>query len=324
MILENIAKGKRVDLLLSEYLKEEKCLLSRTFIKDNWEGLLKVNGSEVKPSYKTREGDIVEINMDKITELSSSLSHSVGIKGQEYNLEILFEDKDFLVVNKAKGVVVHPGIGNTENTLSNYVKGYLELKGEFDEAVTRAGIVHRLDKGVSGLIVFAKNAQAQIHLQEQFQSHTVRKIYLAEIEYKQLSSDFKKYFSQKEKSVESVVEDLERKEFVFDDTWYKAEGYIRRSSRNRVKMEFKKYQSGNSKYALSYIKPISENQCLIYIKTGRMHQIRATLESLGVNIVGDTLYKGCGGSSMPEEIALESVYLAFKDINGEEISISKF
>jgi len=213
MILENIEKGKRVDLLLSEHLKEQGSVLSRTFLKDNWSGLVKVNDSEVKPSYKLREGDVVEVDMEQISQLSSSLSYSEGIEGQQYDLEVIFEDEDILVIYKPKGVVVHPGVGNTKDTLSNYVKGYLESKGEFDNAVTRAGIVHRLDKGVSGLIVFAKNPQSQKNLQEQFQAHTVRKIYLADIEYKQMDKDFERHFSSDPIDVSGLIKDLEESSF---------------------------------------------------------------------------------------------------------------
>jgi 23S rRNA-/tRNA-specific pseudouridylate synthase len=114
---------------------------------------------------------------------------------------------------------------------------------------------------------------------------------------------------------------MEENQFKIDDTWYKVEGYIQRNSRSRVKMEFKSYSSKNGKKALTYIKPLGDSKLLIAIHTGRMHQIRATLEYLGMSILGDTLYGSGFSKSMPEEIELESVLLGFKDMDGNDLVI---
>jgi len=323
--IEEKHKGKRLDVFLLEYLEQEGFeVFSRNFLTNNWNNLIKVNGKYPKQSYKLKGTDEVEVNMQKIQELKTGMKRSKKIKAQEADLEVLFEDEDFMIIEKPKGVVVHPGVGNEDDTLANYVRGYLEGKGEFDEKVSRAGIVHRLDKGVSGLIVFAKNLRTQKYLQEQFEKHKVQKVYLADIEYNQLKRGIKKYFPEAPLDIDEELEKLEANDFECDDTWFKAEGYIRRSPRNRVKMQFRKYMGKNSKRALSYIKPINEQQVLVVIKTGRMHQIRATLEYFGIGIKGDTLYGLSKSSSMPDEIALKSILLGFKEPNGDDFEIIKY
>lgn len=317
--------GKRLDVFLLEYLENRgEDTFSRNFLTNNWDSLVTVNGKQLKQSYKLKEGDEVEVDMEKVEQLKAGMKRSSNIKAQEGDLEVLFENEGFLIIEKPKGLVVHPGVGNQENTLANYVKGYLEEKGEFDNALTRAGIVHRLDKGVSGLIVFAKNVAMQKHLKEQFEKHEVKKIYLADIEYKQLRRGIRKYFPEKDKDIADEISKLEVNGFECDSSWFKAQGYIARSPRNRVKMQFRKYLGRGGKKALSYIKPISQEQVLVVIKTGRMHQIRATLEYFGVGIKGDTLYGLSKSSTMPDKIALKAILLSFKELNGDDFTIIKY
>ncbi len=315
---------KRLDVFLFDYLSTNgHKSFSRSFLKENWNELVTVNSKYLKPSYKLKIGDKVEIDMGKVEKLEKSIENSGDIKGEKGDLVVLFEDKDFLVLDKPKGMVVHPGAGNKEGTLANIVRGYLESKNEFDKGVNRAGIVHRLDKGVSGIIIFAKNVESQKFLQEQFEKHDVRKIYLANVIYKESGSPISSYIPENDLDIQEEILKLKENNFECDSTWYKAEGYIKRSNRSRVKMIFQTHKSGNAKYSLSYIKPISKNQVLVMIKTGRMHQIRATLEYLGMNIVGDTLYSSAKDNNMPEEIALRSIFLCFKDIDNKDISIEK-
>jgi 23S rRNA pseudouridine1911/1915/1917 synthase len=318
--------GKRLDTFLIEHLESAgKNVLSRNFLKNNWGSLIKVNGEFPKPSYKLRVGDVVNIEMDYIEKLKNNLNCSSNINPQSGKLDVLFEDKDFLVVNKPKGVVVHPGLGNRENTLAAIVKGYLLSKEEFDDSVSRAGLVHRLDKGVSGVMVFAKTLESQKHLQEQFEQHKARKIYLANVEYTELRPEIKEFFPEIKLDIKKEVKILQSKKFSFDNTWFRSEGYIKRSSRNRVKMEFKSYQDGHSKKAITYFKPVSKDKVLVSIETGRMHQIRATFEYLGISIKGDTLYgKSQKSGIMPEKIELESILLSFKDLSGKDLTITKF
>ena len=317
--------GKRLDVFLLEYLENRgENTFSRNFLTNNWDNLIKVNEKYLKQSYKLKEGDEVEVDIEKLEELRVGMKRSSKIEAQKGDLEVLFENEDFLIVEKPKGLVVHPGVRNMENTLANYVRGYLEDKEEFDNAVSRAGIVHRLDKGVSGLIVFAKNVVMQKHLKEQFENHQVKKVYLADIEYKELRGGIKKCFLEKDKDIAEEISKLEANDFECDNSWFKAQGYVARSSRNRVKMQFRKYLGRTGKRALSYVKPISKEQVLVVIKTGRMHQIRATLEHFGIGIKGDTLYGLSKSSTMPDKIALKAVLLGFKELNGDDFTIIKY
>jgi 23S rRNA pseudouridine1911/1915/1917 synthase len=317
--------GKRLDVFLFESLKRRGYdKFSRNFLQENWEKLVFVNDSLPKYSYKLKAEDKIRINWEKIKELEESIDRSKEILAEEGNLNVLFEEEDFLIVDKPKGMVVHPGIGNPSNTLVNKVRGYLEEKGEYDKGLKRVGLVHRLDKGVSGVIVFAKTSQMQEHLQKQFEEHKVKKIYLAKVEYKRIPPEIEKLFPEGNMDIQREIEQLENTDFDFGDDWYRVEGYIGRSNRNRIKMLFRRYKGGGSRQAISYIKPISKEKVLISIKTGRMHQIRATLNYLGINIKGDTLYEKSMGKSIPEEIALRSIFLSFNDLDGGYFSISKF
>lgn len=317
--------GKRLDVFLLETLKEKGySKFSRSFLQENWDDLVSVNDSFPKYSYKLKVEDKVKINWEKIKDMDVNVDRSNEILPEEGDLKILFEEEDFLIIDKPKGMVVHPGVGNMSNTLINKMRGYLEGKGEYDNGLKRVGLVHRLDKGVSGIMVFAKTSKMQEHLQKQFEKHNVKKIYLADVEYKEISPELEKLFPKNDIDIQKEVEKLEKTNFKFDKGWYKAQGYIGRSEKNRIKMLFKRYQSGSARDAISYIKPISESKFLISIETGRMHQIRATLKYLGVNIKGDTLYKNSSERRIPDEIALRSIFLSFYDMDGEYFSICKF
>ncbi|HOV29467.1 MAG TPA: RluA family pseudouridine synthase [Candidatus Dojkabacteria bacterium] len=317
---ENI--GKRADVFVKEKL--EKNALSRTFIAENLVKFFKVNDREVKPSYKFKKGDTYSIDYENLKRLVSNLTNEESLIAQKKDLDIIYEDENCLVINKESGIVVHPGSGNKQNTLANYVKGYLEAKGEFDSKVKRGGVIHRLDKGVSGLILFAKNEKAQRYFQNQFENHLVQKVYYAQIEYNQRdNSQLLQYIPKNNLNLKSEIGKLKKNKFICDDQWLKVEGYIKRSETNRMKMKFTKYFRNGAKYSLTYIKPISENELIIKIETGRMHQIRAVLEYFGVNIKGDTLYSTkTGKGGIPEKICLTSILLSIKNLDGNILTIS--
>lgn len=313
--------GKRSDIFLLEYLNEIGITnISRNFLQKNWSDFFMINQKQVKPSYKIRKNDIISIDIDTLQKIFLSQNSSGELKAQKENLDIMYEDDNCLIINKKSGVVVHPGEGNTENTLANYVKGYLEEKGEFDKNVFRGGVVHRLDKGVSGLIIFAKNLTTQKHFQKQFEQHKVQKIYLAKVSIKKENSPLKKYIPKKELNISEELKILEKNNFVCDEKWLKVDGYISRSVTNRIKVKFLKYKSGNAKSCLTYIKPLSKDLCLIKIESGRMHQIRASFEYLGAFIVGDTLYSSNSGA-IPEMIELRSIMISLHNVNGDILTI---
>jgi len=302
--------GERIDKGLVDILQDFNIHIpSRSFLKDLIGEKVRVNGEIVKRSYKLKEGDILEINTEAFENVLEDIDLSVSVVPQKRELEIIYENSNYIVLNKEKGMVVHPGTGNRKDTLANYIRGYLEEKQEYDTLVDRAGIVHRLDKGVSGLMVVAKNKKAQEFLKKQFQDHKVEKIYRART----------KTFKKSELDMLKIVKDFSLEgELDIDGRWLKVKGYVGRSRNNRIRMEFKPYEFGGSKLAVSHCLRTGENIFLIKIDTGRMHQIRATLSYFGRYIIGDSLYTPGSRIFTPDSIDLESIYLAFQDLSGEK------
>lgn len=311
--------GKRCDLFVLSYLQDNGFEdITRSFLQNNWDNLVKVNDKYVKPSLKLKEGTSLEINEEMLKEKIKNSIEISTIIPQNKELNVVFENNSFIILNKPKGLVMHPGINQKEHTLANYVVGYLQSKGEYDRRVYRGGVVHRLDKGVSGLVLFAKTYESQKFFQKKFENHEVTKVYVADIKYKSIPNELREMF-EKDIDINGALEKLEKDEFVCDDSWYKVEGYIYRSNGNRMKMKFNHENRGKGyRYSLTYIKPLNNHQILVKIETGRMHQIRASLEYLGINIVGDTLYESFSGKGgIPEEISLRAILLGFEDMQGE-------
>ena len=257
LIVREIDKNLRVDVFIN---KKEKNI-SRTRIKNLiLDQRLKLNNKvTVDPSKKISAGDILELIIPQPKKAS--------LKPFKYKLDIIYEDEDLIVLNKPAGIVMHPGAGNLDNTivnaLINYDKNSLSNIG--DEL--RPGIVHRIDKNTSGLVVIAKNNQTHEHLSIQFNKHTIKRIYQLLIWGKIRPSKGK-------------IETL-----------------ISRSSKNRQLMEV---SSKKGKKAITNYKTIEvfENKntptlSLLECKleTGRTHQIRVHMNHLGNNIVGDDKYK---------------------------------
>ena len=306
--------GVRIDIFVLEQLKIMGFEVpSRTFLHKIFKDVVEVNAKEVKTSYKLKEGDVVNISKENIEQELNKQDKNIGITAQEGDLDILYETEQYLVIKKPKGIAVHPGIKNTENTLVNFVRGYLEKKGEFNSRLNRAGLVHRLDKGVSGIMVFAKTVKAQEYLQKEFENHTVKKIYYAKTEG---SSELTVY----DQSIKGELDTLLKNNFEMDSSWTLYEGYIGRDRRNRLRMEFRTEKFPNSKKAVSFVKRIGGNEFLVSIETGRMHQIRATLAHMGLPIQGDTLYGKTKKDGIPEEIELESILISFKDMDEKTVT----
>ena len=157
---------------LDAYISSKETNLSRTNVQRLIEeGNILVNGQKKKISYKVQIGDNIEINIPEAKETS--------IKAENIPVEVIYEDNDIIVVNKPKGMVVHPANGNPDGTLVNAImamcKGSLSgIGGEI-----RPGIVHRLDKDTSGLLIVAKNDLAHINMSNQIKDRQVKKIYIA-------------------------------------------------------------------------------------------------------------------------------------------------
>jgi 23S rRNA pseudouridine1911/1915/1917 synthase len=320
VVIDSKVSGERTDKFVELKLRDMGFKqVTRSMIKADIPKGVKVNTQEANPSYRLKVGDVVEIEQEYWEEFFESKNLSEDIVPEKGTLDIMYEDSYIIVLFKPKGLVVHPGVGNREGTLANYVKYYLQSKNEFDINMDRAGIVHRLDKGVSGIMVVAKSKSVQETLKKQFANREVDKLYKAQVE-KYKSSELTSFNSQE---LEEVLNQVENGSIDYDK-WFNAKGYIGRDHVNRYKMAFKLYEFGGSKPAKSFILPIDDNSMLIKIVTGRMHQIRATLNYYGYYIKGDTLYNPGSRENSSDEIMLESIYLSFNHpVTQEKLSFIK-
>ena len=244
---------QNVNQRLDMYIASLDLDLSRRIEKKMIEnGQVLVNEKIHKISYKTKLGDTIQITIEEPKE--------VGIEAQDIPLDIIYEDEDIIVINKPKGMVVHPGNGNPDGTLVNAVLNHCKgsLSGIGGEI--RPGIVHRLDKDTSGLIIIAKKDKAHINLSKQIQERSVKKIYTA--------------------LVKGVIP---------EDT-ATINMPIGRSKVDRKKMAVRK----DGKEAVTHIKVIKRynKYTLIRVKidTGRTHQIRVHMAEIGYPVVGDEVY----------------------------------
>ncbi len=241
--------SKRIDAYLSEKLEDTSRVAIQRLVTN---GKVLVNGKTVKASYKVQAGDKIEVEEEVPVEIS--------LKAQNIPLDIIYEDKDIIVVNKPKGMVVHPANGNPDGTLVNAIMAICKdsLSGIGGEI--RPGIVHRLDKDTSGIIIIAKNDKAHINLSEQIKEHTVKKTYIA--------------------LVRGLVKENEAT----------INMPIGRSEKDRKKMAVTK----KGKEAITHFKVLERYDkytlLQVNIETGRTHQIRVHLSQIGYPIVGDEVY----------------------------------
>jgi len=249
LIVDEMNSNKRIDQFVSEKVSDLSREAVKRLISEN-EILL--NDSSVKASYKVKENDIITINMPEVKE--------ARLEAQDIEVPVVYEDEDIIVVNKPKGMVVHPGNGNPDGTLVNAILHMCKdsLSGIGGEI--RPGIVHRIDKDTSGLLIIAKNDKSHINLSEQIKNHKVKKIYIA--------------------LVKGVVPEDEATITL----------PIARSKTDRKKMAVDK----NGKEAVTHFKVIErfDKYTLLELKidTGRTHQIRVHMSYIGFPVVGDLVY----------------------------------
>ena len=257
LIVDENNQNKRVDVFLSKYEKK----ISRTKIKNLIEkGYLEINNLKVLESSK-------KINIKDKIKLEVPELKKLEIKPYKYKLDIIYEDNDVMVINKPAGLVVHPGAGNFDNTLVNALINYDKKNLSSINGELRPGIVHRLDKDTSGVIIVAKNNFAHTHLSEQFNERSIDRKYIALV--------WGKLRPQKGE----------------------IKTFITRSSKNRQLMDVSQTKG---KLAITNYKTIEiyENSRVptlslveYRLKTGRTHQIRVHMKFKGNPILGDKSYK---------------------------------
>ena len=257
LIVDENNQNKRIDVFLSKYEKK----ISRTKIKNLIEkGYLEINNLKVlEPSKKVNVKDKIKLEVPELKKLE--------IKPYKYKLDIIYEDNDVMVINKPAGLVVHPGAGNFDNTLVNALINYDKKNLSSINGELRPGIVHRLDKDTSGVIIVAKNNFAHTHLSKQFNEHSIDRKYIALV--------WGKLRPQKGE----------------------IKTFITRSSKNRQLMDVSQTKG---KLAITNYKTIEtyENDRVptlslveYRLKTGRTHQIRVHMKFKGNPILGDKSYK---------------------------------
>ncbi len=241
--------NKRIDAYLSEKIADTSRVAIQRLINN---GKVLVNGKSIKASYKVQAGDNIQVEEE--------IPIEVSLKAQEIPLEIIYEDDDIIVVNKPKGMVVHPANGNPDGTLVNAIMAICKDSLSGIGGKIRPGIVHRLDKDTSGIIIVAKNDKAHINLSEQIKNHKVKKTYIA--------------------LVRGIVKENEAT----------INMPIGRSEKDRKKMAVTR----KGKEAITHFKVLERYDkytlLQVNIETGRTHQIRVHLSQIGYPIVGDEVY----------------------------------
>ena len=245
---------------IDKFLAEKNPYQSRNRIQQAADsGFIHVNDKPVKSNYKVRPGDVITLMLDHP-------KHDTSIVAEDIPLDIVYEDDALMVINKQAGMVVHPGAGNFTGTLINAVAWHLKDLESFDANDPEVGLVHRIDKDTSGLLVVAKTADAKSALGKQFFNKSTHRSYNALV-WGNLIDD------------EGTIE-----------------GNIARDPKNRLRMKVFSPDSGIGKNAVTHYRVIERFgyttlvECIL--ETGRTHQIRAHMKHIGHPLFADATYGG--------------------------------
>ena len=271
-------ENKRLDSFLSEITPGVSRSKIQSLIKN---GGVKLNDEAKKPSYQLKENDKIEFELPQDEEIK--------IEPQNIPLEIVYEDENMLVVNKPSGMLTHPTAIERENTLVNALLYHFGGNLSDINGVFRRGILHRLDRNTSGLLMIAKNNKAHEFLANQIKEHTITKKYRA--------------------VVKGVVE---KDELEIDSP-------IGRNPNQPHKMAVRE----DGKPSKTIVKILERFKDATYLEltlvTGRTHQIRVHMKSINHPVYNDTLYGAGQGKVKTEEQVLQSYYLRFTKPFGDEI-----
>lgn len=275
-----LVSSNDIDIRLDRFL-EEKLPINRSQVKKHIEnGNIKLNNKIVKAGYKLKEND----------EITVSYEDEIVLKPEKIDFDVLFEDDYLVVISKPQDLVVHPGAGNKSNTLVNgLLYKFKELSNPIDE--DRPGIVHRLDKDTSGLMVIAKKDETYYKLVEMFKNREIKKNYLAIVHG-------------------NIYENFEINE------------PIGRDPNNRIKMKVISENSKEARTSVEVLKNFDKFALLsVDLHTGRTHQIRVHLSYYNHPIVGDLVY-GYKNKFKIDKQLLHAYKLTFNHpITGEKLEI---
>ncbi len=274
---------KRLDKTLSDLFPEISRNELSQMIKD---GKVVSHVGTMKPSFKVDEDLELEIDFDSLIEQNDLVENP---QPENIPLDIIYEDEDIIVLDKKAGITVHPGVGNESGTLVNALLNHCNGKLAMLNGKSRAGIVHRLDKDTSGILLVAKTDDALINLQEQFKTREITKVY----------------------------------EAIVHGTFKENKGFINAPIGRNPKRRQEMSVQDEGKIAKTEFELLGESNNTSYLKvnllTGRTHQIRVHMKYINHPIVGDPIY-GFRHDKLAKELCLHARSVTFKHpVNNKEM-----